>query len=273
MKSRLLNVVRFHASLLLLVVAVTTVAQSFPASTALPQMYEAWLTRSAPDLSLARNVAGPLMSPELVLVTYEGRIVRQADTLTSYTASTVVQADLPDALQQGQFEVRTKYVAPRTLRFTAVRFAGDPFVKSNVINRILQSEVQHVESQDRGNTAIDSTNYSFTYKRTESIGLRLVRVYAVKPRQKRAGLFKGEIYLDATTGSLRQAKGKMAKSPSFFIRKIEFAQEYADFKGFTVPVHLHSVAKARVLGRVVVDIFVYDYSLLAQNTAATDFAP
>ena len=205
------------------------------------------------------------MSPELALSAYHQRAARQAGAMTSYGNNIIVEADLPDTLQQGHFELQTQYIAPATLRFKPLRFTGDRFVRSHVINRYLQAEVQHVEKDERGAHAINLANYSFSYKRTERPFGRTLHVYAVKPRRKVPGLFKGEITLDATTGSLRRAKGAMVKSPSFFIRKIEFEQEYDDVQGLTVPVHLRSTAKARLVGRVVIDVVMRDYSLLAQN--------
>jgi hypothetical protein len=205
------------------------------------------------------------MSPELTLSAYQLRAARQGRMLTSYDASTVVNADLPDTLQQGRFELRTRFIAPSSLRFTPLRFTGDGFVRSQVINRYLHAEMQHVERQDRTATAITSANYNFNYKRTESTGEHVLHVYSVKPRRKSPGLFKGEIALDATTGSLRRSKGTLVKSPSFFIRKIEFEQEYEDVGDVTVLVHLRSSAKARLVGRVRIEVVIRDYSLLAKN--------
>ena len=48
------------------------------------------------------------------------------------------------------------------------------------------------------------------------------------------GLFKGRIYLDARTGSLVRVEGSVVKSPSFFVKHIEFVQEYADVQSFTL---------------------------------------
>ena len=214
------------------------------------------------ETRLEFQAAPPRMSPELALSMYQKRSVRQTGMAPSYTARTVVTAELPDVLQKGEFELRTQYIAPVTLRFTPVHFIGDLFVKSNVINRFLQSEVAHVERQDEASRAISSANYTFAYKRTEWLDGQLVHIYAVKPRKKRPGLFKGEIAVGATTGSLRRAKGALVKSPSFFIRKIEFEQDFADIDGFTVPVRLHSTAKARWVGRVTVDVFTRDYLLV-----------
>ena len=84
-------------------------------------------------------------------------------------------------------------------------------------------------------------------------------MYQVKPRKKRAGLFKGRIYLDAYTGSLVRAEGSVVKSPSFFVKKIDFVQDYADIDNFTFPIHIRTNALARVIGRTVVDIFHRDY--------------
>lgn len=214
--------------------------------------------RQAPELSFPNGP--PRMSPELALQTYEEHAARQRSMLAAYTASTTIAADLPDTAQHAEYELTREYVAPRTLKFKALRFEGDKFVKSNVILRMLQSEVTHVEKQEGPQTAINSANYKFSYKGVQEIDGRAVHVYAVKPRQKRPGLFKGRIFLDVATGSLRRAEGKLVKNPSFFVKSIEFVQDYADFHRFTFPVHIHSVARTRIVGRAVVDVFIRDYA-------------
>ncbi len=246
----------------LILLAAPVAAQSFYAFGPNPDA-DADIARHAPDLTAAFSL--PRMSPELALDTYEHRYMRQVEDLAAYTARTLVQAELPDTRQHGEFELQRSYLAPTTLQFKAVRFSGDGFVKSNVIARMLQSEVQHVERREGPQTAITSANYKFSYKGTESIDGQFVHVYAVKPRQKRVGLFRGKIYLDVTSGSLRRAEGTLVKSPSFFIKKIDFVQDYADVDGFTFPVHVHSVAKTRIIGRAVVDIYNRDYAPAGQT--------
>jgi len=51
----------------------------------------------------------PVMSPDLTLSTYQHRIAQQAAELSSYSAVTVVRAELPDTSQQGEFELQRKY--------------------------------------------------------------------------------------------------------------------------------------------------------------------
>jgi len=219
--------------------------------------------------SLGSNALLPLMSPELALATYQLRSAQQAADLAAYSSVTVIRAELPDTSQQGEFELQRKFQAPHTLQFTPMHFTGDGFVKSNVITRLLQSEVDHVEKDDPALTAISPANYKFSYKGANRIGDVLVHVYQVKPRKKRPGLFKGRVYLDAHTGALLRAEGSVVKSPSFFVKHIEFVQEYADVESFTLPVHVHSEANARIVGRTIVDIVHRDYQPVPVTTTQT----
>jgi hypothetical protein len=194
------------------------------------------------------------MSPELALTTYLNGAQRQLAELGAYSDATVIEADLPATAQHGKYELRRMYQAPRSLVFAAIRFAGDSFVKTNVIAKLLQSEVEHVQKGEGAQTAITADNYKFNFKGTDTVEGRLAYVYHVKPRHKGPGLFKGRILVDAASGRLRRAEGTMVKSPSLFVKKIEFVQDYAEYGQFSLPVHIHSVANTRLVGRAVVEI-------------------
>jgi len=221
---------------------------------------------------LAAPVSLPRMSPELALQAYQGRSVLQTATLISYSANTRINAQLPDTSQHGEFELERHYSAPHTLEFKAVNFTGDGFVKSNIITRLLQSEVDHVEKDDTSLTAITPANYKFSFKGTSQLDGRIVHVYQLKPRKKRVGLFKGRLYLDVFTGSLVRVEGSAVKSPSFFIKKIEFVQDYTDIGSFTLPMHIHSEASTRLVGRAIVDIYHTDYRPIGNATLATQIS-
>jgi hypothetical protein len=179
--------------------------------------------------------------------------------LAGYTATSVIDAELPDSAQKAEYELKRHYVAPEVLEFTPIRSSGDKFVKSNVIVRLLQSEVDHVHKHEQSLTAIDGSNYKFSYKGSSLVNGTAAHVYDVKPRQKRVGLFKGKIYVDSSTGRLLRAEGRIVKSPSFFIKKIDFVQDYTTIDGFTLVSHIHSEAQTRVIGKTIVDITQRDY--------------
>jgi hypothetical protein len=217
------------------------------------------LVPKAPDIDLPNRVALPRMAPELALQVYTRRAAEQSAKLTEYTDRTIVEADLPDTRQHGEYELLRAFKAPKSLSFATIKFTGDTFVKTNVSTRLLQSEVDHVEKGDPAATAISDGNYKINYKGLETINTKLAHVFQLKPRRKVPGLIKGKIYLDAYTGSLVRAEGSIAKSPSFFVKKVDFTQDFQDINGFTVPTELRSVSKARIIGRAVVRIFHRGY--------------
>lgn len=229
-------------------------------------MVESNALRSTPDLPSPTVL--PRMAPELALRVFQQRTATQAQQLAGYSAVTLIHAELPQSSQKGDYELQRRYLAPHTLEFTALHYSGDGFVKSNVITRLLQSEVDHVKQDDRSSTAVNEKNYKFSYKGSGPLNGRVVHVFQVKPRKKRPGLFKGKIFLDASTGSVVRVEGSVVKSPSFFVRKIEFVQDYAEVGAFTLPVHVHSDAIARVIGRTVVDMYHRDYEPVTWNTSS-----
>lgn len=216
---------------------------------------------SLPDVTLPSTVPLPWMTPELALQLFTQRSVERAQNVAAYTDTTIVHAELPDSSQKGEYELIRSFIPPKSLSFATVKFTGDNFVKTNVIVRLLQQEVEHVEKGDTASTALTEQNYKFAYKGVETIEGAACHVFNLKPRRKVPGLFKGKIYVDARSGNLRRAEGTMVKSPSFWVKKIEFVQNFDDFEGITLPTTMHSTAKARIIGRTIVNVTHRDYRL------------
>jgi hypothetical protein len=233
------------------------------------------LTSSSADLTPISTSAPqlPLMAPDLALKTYQDKLARQASLLSGYSDETVIHAELVDTKQQGQYELRRSYTAPHTLSYQKVKFEGDGFVKTNVIGRILQSEVDLVQKGNSADMAITERNYKFNYKGRDIIDGHSVHVYQLKPRKKRPGLFKGRVYIDAQTGNILRAEGSLVKSPSFFVKKVEFVQDYTDVKGFTFPTYLRTIAKARIIGLAIVHVFHRGYEPQVASVVANTAPP
>lgn len=252
------------ASLLLL--AGIAGAQTLVASTALapdPELAAVLPARHWDSgLAFAPPAAPPRMTPGLALSVFQQRLQQQEERgAVSYSALTVVSAQLPDSNQRGEFQLLRQMTAPNELKFKPIQFTGDGFVKSNVINRWLTSEVQRAEHGPDPASALSDQNYNFSYKgETEILG-HDAHIFQLKPRTKAPGLFKGKIYIDAATGSLLRAEGTLAHSPSFFIKRIEFTSDFAELAGTWMPVELHSVTYTRVIGRAIVDVSTSHYEL------------
>jgi hypothetical protein len=221
-----------------------------------------------PSTPLTAPAVLPRMSSELALRAYWQGVEEQDRNLASYSATTIIHAELPATSQYGEYALRRDYSAPRSLGFQVIRSVGDTFVKSKVIARLLQSEVDHVKKDDPALTSLTPANYKFSHKSTTILDGRPVHVFQLNPRAKRLGLFKGRIYLDARTGTMVRSEGSIVKSPSLFIKSIHFVQDYVDIAGFTFPSHIHSEAKTRIAGSAVVDIYDQDYQPVSLGGAS-----
>ena len=69
-----------------------------------------------------------LMPPQLALQTYEANAERQLSDLGYSSDVTVIEAALPGTGQKGRFELRRSFMAPKSLVYGAIKFAGDNFI-------------------------------------------------------------------------------------------------------------------------------------------------
>src|SRR5215469_10309739 len=161
-----------------LALALALSSVSFSQISNFPAPSFAGTTVSSPGISIPSPVA-PRLSPEMALAAYERESNQETSELTGYTATSVIDAELPDSAQKAEFELRRHYAAPSVLEFTPIRSSGDQFVKSNVIVRLLQSEVDHVRRHQQAQTAISPVNYKFSYKGTARLNDATVHIYEV----------------------------------------------------------------------------------------------
>ena len=83
--------------------------------------------------------------------------------------------------------------------------------------------------------AVTPENYKFKYKGRGQLDGRDVYIFQVTPRQKRQGLFQGEVWIDAATYLRVQESGYLVKNPSIFLKKVAFVRKYEIRDGISVP--------------------------------------
>jgi hypothetical protein len=104
---------------------------------------------------------------------------------------------------------------------------GDAMVRREVIARYLKAEAEAREAPDPA-VAISPANYKFHFRRMTDYAGQSAYVYRLEPKRKRAGLFKGELWLDAETGSVLREWGEFVKSPSWFVKTVYFVRDYTE---------------------------------------------
>ena len=140
-------------------------------------------------------------------------------------------------------------------------------VKTQVIARFLTREAKtQPQAQDVGLTP---QNYIFQFENTSDYNGLAAYVFLLKPRRKRAGLFRGELWLDAETAAPLRIWGDLVKSPSIFVRSIRFVQDYQTVRGCSEPLRVLLTARTRIAGTAEMTVWLHPAS---DEAEATDFS-
>jgi hypothetical protein len=124
----------------------------------------------------------------------------------------------------------------------------------------LRSEAEMWRSGEPGRHALTRDNYEFVAATTgvEGAGGDAVRV-PIRPLRKHILLVDGALFLAPQDGDLLRVEGRLSKSPSFWVSRVDVVRRYARIAGVRVPVALESVAHVRLAGRSEMQI-TYEYS-------------
>jgi hypothetical protein len=194
-----------------------------------------------------------------IIAQYQTATKTQQAALRGVQMNVSIDAKLPRLEKQG------KLIALRTISklgkigYKILGFQGDDTIKSEVISRFIEAEMEASKGED---IAITPANYKFHHKGTLDQAGQRIELFQITPKKKRVGLFKGDLWLDAKTGMPVRESGVFVKTPSVFLRKVEFVRQYEIHDGIAIPKHLESTADVRLVGLAKLDM---DFSNFAKQ--------
>jgi len=160
-----------------------------------------------------------------------------------------IDANIPRLKKSGRMQAWRFISKLGQITYRVLRFEGDSTVKRDVIARYLAAE-QEARKQYPAALAISPDNYRFKYKGTADYAGRTAHVLQVTPKQKRVGLFRGELWIDSQTYLPLREWGEMVKNPSVFLKNVYFVRDYYIQDGLAVPRRILSDVNTRLVGRV-----------------------
>jgi len=197
--------------------------------------------------------------PEQEMVTrYVQATQAQQSALRGGTEELDIDAAVPKFKKKGKLHALKNISKLGKITYHALGFSGDSIVKTEVIANYLKAEVEAAQGQS--NLSINSQNYKFKYKGTQEWNGRQVYVLHLNPREKKVGLFKGELWLDAETYMPVREQGFFVKSPSFMLKKMQFVRDYELQNGVSIPQRTESRVETRFFGQVELNISYLTFS-------------
>ncbi|MGE3273573.1 MAG: hypothetical protein AB7O67_00575 [Vicinamibacterales bacterium] len=126
------------------------------------------------------------------------------------------------------------------VRIDVLEEHGSGRTRKRVLHGVLDAER---ESDRQRRSAITSANYDFRIEQEGPDG------YAVRllPKRRDTRLVDGVIWVDAD-GHPRRLQGRLAKSPSFWVRSVTILTTYDQVNGVTLPVSVETLADVRFIG-------------------------
>lgn len=163
---------------------------------------------------------------------------------------------LPKMGKEATIEARKKILPSGEIEYSVIDRSGDKTVQKDLIARYMGAEMDSAAHPSE-QVAVNESNYKFKVKGLQEREGHRVHVIEVTPRKKRTGLFKGEVWLDPETGLTLCETGRFVKSPSVFLKKVEFARKFTIREGKSVPLELTTNIQTRFWGKAELRI---DYS-------------
>jgi len=220
------------------------------------------------SIALCEPKAPPMPEDQMV-DRYIAATHAQQSTLRGGTEEIDIDAAVPKFKKQGKLHALRNISKLGKITYHALGFSGDNVVKTEVIANYLKAEVE-AANKSASDVSITPQNYKFKYKGTQELNGRQVYVLHLNPREKKVGLFKGELWLDAETYMPVREQGSFVKSPSFMLKKMQFVRDYEIQDGVSIPQRTESQVETRFFGKVELSINYLTFSKDQASLGADD---
>ena len=171
-----------------------------------------------------------------------------------------IDAQLPRLRRSGRLQALKFISRLGQIVYRIIRFEGDETVKRDVIARYLTAE-KEARSKLAGSMAVSPQNYRFKYKGTADWLGQTAYVFQVNPKQKRLGLYKGELWIDSNTYLPLREWGELVKNPSVFLKNVYFVRDYYIWEGHSIPRRIISDVSTRLVGKAQLTIWFNNYAV------------
>lgn len=204
----------------------------------------------------SRELAG-----EELFAKYQAALENQKDVNKNTASEVLMEGRIPKLKKEGKMTAQKVVSSIGRVSWKLLGFWGDNTVKKEVMARYMQAEedASNKDEKDekerkKSDISINEENYSIKYKGLNQRDNRQVHIFELKPKHKRVGLFKGELWLDPVTCLPVREQGRLVKNPSVFIKKMEFVRDYEIRDGVSYLKRMESKTDTRIVGRAELNI-------------------
>ena len=147
--------------------------------------------------------------------------------------------------QRGWLDVETAFSQGSGFSYEVTGQGGSGFIRSRVLQSLLEEERRLIAQNAAPRIALSPANYTFAPEALDPSGLAVV---SITPLRKERALIDGRIYLTPGDGELVRLEGRLARTPSFWVSRVNVVRTYERINGVLMPVSLETTAQLRLFG-------------------------
>jgi len=157
--------------------------------------------------------------------------------------------------------VVVEYRAPATETFATTSEKGSGFVRHRIFQGLMKDEEKRVRTNRDPDSLITPDNYALDVVGTDRIGNSDCSVVHAVPKRKEIDLFEGKIWIDNQDFAIVKITGHLAKSPSFWIKQVDFVRDYQKIDGFWLLSREEAVSAIRIFGKETLTVDYENYTV------------
>jgi hypothetical protein len=225
---------------------------------------------SAAFLILAAWVAVVPLSAQIpdnatVVRGIDASVRTRIDSLAGYTASEhyAVFRSHDETHPAAEMTVKTVYRRGIGKSYSVLSESGSAFLRSEVLESLLNNEKRMSEPGNVETALLDSTNYDIKLmpNAKQQLSGRDCFVVTITPRRTSPFLFNGTLWVDAKDYSIVQLEGTASKSAFFLASAAAVSRQYVNVDGFPMATHARAVSNSTLFGQTIVKIDYSDYQI------------
>lgn len=201
---------------------------------------------------------------------------------TSHVIAKMMEADAVRHSEMTGYTVLRRYIAVNKKRhaemlvrvscdgtgadhFSILSEKGSRAIRNHVFRKILREEAKVSRRGTRKSTLLTPANYMFQIMGEQAIGSGPAYVIAVSPKSISKYSIEGTIWVDASDYSIVRIEGQPARTPSFWVRSVQFVHTYRKVGRFWLASSTRTKSRIWIFGDSELTIQDFDYTL---NTPA-----
>jgi len=211
----------------------------------------------------------PTSTPESVAFARYIAWLHARDPFTeSGPVALAIVASLPGLDKQGSLLAVRELGESERSQYGLLELKGDAIVFERAIAPYFVAQRQ-AEDVPRSSVIITPRNYRFCYAGTLETGDSAAYVFRIRPKKNRAGLIRGELWIEPLTGAPILVSGYLVKSPSTSVRGINVVREIAFLDGSPLARTTRMRIEIRPVGRAELTIMELPLGVADPSTTNT----